>query len=244
MVKKGDHKNTMDIKKILAATDHTLLSPTATWEEIVQILDDAMTFRCASACIPASYVEDAADYVDDVFPDLYGAASLGNADKKLPICTVIGFPNGYDTTASKMFMADDALENGAGEIDMVINLGWVKDRLWDLIEDEIESIRDVTEDAILKVIIETALLDQKEKIHLCQIVSNSGADFIKTSTGFASGGATFEDVQLMREHVAKHVGVKASGGIRSLEDAERFLALGATRLGTSRLVSLAKEMSS
>ena len=233
----------MDIQKILRATDHTLLAPTATWDEIVQILDDAMAFRCASACIPASFVEDAADYVDAVFPELYGAESQKNEDNKLPICTVIGFPNGYDTTASKMFMADDALENGASEIDMVINLGWVKDRLWDIIEDEIESIRDVTEGAVLKVIIETAVLNEKEKIHLCKIVSDSGADFIKTSTGFASGGATFEDVQLMREHVAEHVGIKAAGGVRSLYSAESDLSMGSSRLGTSRLVSLAKEMS-
>ncbi|HZK29145.1 MAG TPA: deoxyribose-phosphate aldolase [Clostridia bacterium] len=214
----------MDIKKILRATDHTLLRTTATWQEIETLLDEAMAFECASCCIPASFVHEAASYV--------------NGD--LPICTVIGFPNGYDTTRSKICQAEDALANGAAEIDMVINLGWVKDERWDCLKDEIQQIRDVCGDAILKVIIETCELTQAEKIRMCEIVTACGADFIKTSTGFASCGATVDDIRLMKAHVGSNVGIKASGGIRTLDDAECFLNLGATRLGASSIVKLAR----
>ncbi len=213
-----------DVERILRATDHTLLRPTATFDEITKLLREGMEFGCASCCIPASYVSEAVSYVGDEFP----------------ICTVIGFPNGYDTTGSKLFQTEDALESGAAEIDMVINLGWVKDGLWDFITDEIEQIRDLCDDAILKVIIETSELEDHEKIHLCEIVTACEADFIKTSTGFASGGATPEDVRLLRAHVGPHIGVKASGGIRTLEDALAYLDLGATRLGASALVKLAR----
>ena len=216
----------MDIKSILHATDHTLLRTTSTWQEIETLLDEAMAFECASCCIPASFVRDAVSYV--------------NGD--LPICTVIGFPNGYDTTGSKLFQTEDALEHGATEIDMVINLGWVKDELWSLLTDEIKEIRDQCDDAILKVIIETSELTAPEKIRMCQIVTACGADFIKTSTGFASGGATVEDIRLLKEHVGEHVGIKASGGIRTQEDAELFLNLGATRLGASSIVKLARPL--
>lgn len=216
----------MDIEKILGATDHTLLRPTATWQEIQTLLDEAIEFGCASACIPPSFVYEAVSYVDG----------------KLPICTVVGFPNGYTTTASKLFETEDALEDGAEEIDMVINLGWVKDGLWDLIEDEISQLRDLCDSAILKVIVETSELTKQEKIHLCQIVGSAGADFIKTSTGFASGGATAEDIQLMKAHVGPKVAIKASGGIRSLEDAALFMELGASRLGASAIVRLARPL--
>lgn len=215
----------MDLKKILRATDHTLLRPAATWLEIETLLEEAMIYDCASACIPPSYVMEAVSYV-------------GN---DLPICTVIGFPNGYDTTGSKLFATEDALENGAREIDMVINLGWVKDGLWDFIEDEIDQIRDLCEDALLKVIVETCELTDKEKIHLCGIVTACGADFLKTSTGFSSAGATADDIRLIREHLGSRVGIKASGGIRTLEDAWTFMELGATRIGASGLVRLAAE---
>ena len=215
----------MDIKKILAATDHTLLRPTTTWQEIETLLDQAMEFKCASACIPPSYVQEAYSHVRE----------------ELPICTVVGFPNGYDTTGSKLFQTEDALESGAGEIDMVINLGWVKDGLWDFIEDEIDQIRDLCEDALLKVIVETCELTDKEKIHLCGIVTACGADFLKTSTGFSSAGATADDIRLIREHLGSRVGIKASGGIRTLEDAWTFMELGATRIGASGLVRLAAE---
>ena len=214
----------MDIKGILAITDHTLLRPTSTWKEIKQLLNDAMDFKCASACIPASYVEEAVYHVD----------------KGLSICTVIGFPHGYDTAEAKVFMAENPIENGAAEVDMVINLGWVKDGLFDCVEEEISMVRDVVRDGILKVIIESSELTDEEIIRLCEIVTSSGADFIKTSTGFASGGATFEVVELMRKHVGEHVGIKASGGISSFEDAEKYIELGANRLGTSRLVKFAK----
>ncbi len=216
----------MDIEKILSATDHTLLRPTATWQEIQTLLDEAMEFGCASACIPPSFVYEAVSYVDG----------------KLPICTVVGFPNGYTTTASKLFETEDALEDGAEEIDMVINLGWVKDGLWDLIEDEISQLRDLCDSAILKVIVETSELTKQEKIHLCEIVGNAGADFIKTSTGFASGGATAEDIQLMKAHVDPDLAIKASGGIRTLEDAALFMELGASRLGASAIVRLARPL--
>lgn len=214
----------MEVKEILSKCDHTLLAQTATWKEIRAICDDGMKYGCASVCIPASYVKQAAEYVAG----------------KLPICTVIGFPNGYDTTAAKCFMATDAVENGAEEVDMVINLGWVKDQKWDALLEEIKAVKAACHGKLLKVIIETCLLTEEEKIKMCEIVSQSGADFIKTSTGFGGGGATREDVALMKAHVAPHVQIKAAGGIASLPDAEDFIALGASRLGTSRVVKAVK----
>lgn len=214
----------MTQKEMLTHVDHTLLTQTATWDEIRQILDDAMKYKVASACIPASYVKEASDYVDG----------------KLAICTVIGFPNGYDTTASKVFMAKDAINNGAREVDMVINIGWLKDKRYDELETEIREIKESVGDKILKVIIETCLLSNEEKIKMCEIVTNAGADYIKTSTGFSKAGATFDDIKLFSEHVGKNVRIKAAGGISSLEDAYKFLELGADRLGTSRIVKLVK----
>ena len=205
--------------------DHTLLTQTATWEEIRGILDDGIKYQTASACIPAAYVKQAAEYVEG----------------RLPICTVIGFPNGYSTTAVKVFEAKDAIENGAEEIDMVVNIGWVKDGKYQEIEDEIRQIHEACGGKILKVIIETCLLTEEEKIRMCETVTSAGAEFIKTSTGFSTAGATFADVELMRKHVGKEVKVKAAGGIASLEDAERFIALGADRLGTSRIVKIIKQ---
>ena len=214
----------MDVKKILAMCDHTLLSQTATWDEIRAICDDGMKYGCASVCIPASYVREAAEYVAG----------------KLPICTVIGFPNGYATTAAKCFMASDAVDNGAAEVDMVVNLGWVKDQKWEEILSEIRAIKASCKGKLLKVIIETCLLTEEEKIKLCAIVSDSGAEYIKTSPGFGGGGATREDVALFKAHVAPHVKIKAAGGIATLDDAEDFIALGAERLGTSRIVKAVK----
>lgn len=214
----------MTQKEMLTHVDHTLLIQTATWEEIKQILDDAMKYKVASACIPASYVKEASDYVDG----------------KLAICTVIGFPNGYDTTASKVFMAKDAINNGASEVDMVINIGWLKDKRYDELEAEIREIKEAVGDKLLKVIIETCLLTDEEKIKMCEIVTKAGADYIKTSTGFSKAGATFDDIKLFSEHVGKNVRIKAAGGISSLEDAYKFLELGADRLGTSRIVKLVK----
>ena len=216
----------MKIEEILSKCDHTLLAQTATWEQIKAICDDGMKYHTASVCIPASYVKQAKEYVGD----------------KLAICTVIGFPNGYDTTAAKCFMASDAVENGADEVDMVVNLGWVKDGLYDRVRDEIAAIKKACHGKLLKVIIETCLLTDDEKIAMCKAVSDSGADYIKTSTGFSTAGATFHDVELFVKHVAPHVKIKAAGGISSLEDAEKFIALGASRLGTSRIVKLAKAM--
>ena len=216
----------MEVKDILAMCDHTLLSQTATWAEIQAICDDGMKYGCASVCIPASYVAQAARYVEG----------------KLPICTVIGFPNGYDTTAAKCFMAADAVENGAEEVDMVINLGWVKDQKWEDILAEIRAIKAACHGKLLKVIIETCFLTDGEKIKLCEIVSASGAEYIKTSTGFGGGGATREDVALFKAHVAPHVKIKAAGGIATIADAEEFIALGASRLGTSRIVKAVKQM--
>lgn len=206
----------LDERRILAAVDHTLLRPTATWEEIRQICDDGVAYGCASVCIPPSYVRQAAEYLAG----------------KLPVCTVIGFPNGYSTTAVKVLEAQDAMANGASEIDLVVNLGWVKDGRW---SDVLAELR-----AVKKVIVETCVLTQEEKVKLCELVTESGADFIKTSTGFSSGGATAEDVALLRTHVGAQVQVKAAGGITSLEDARTFLDLGAARLGTSRIVALVK----
>ena len=216
----------MELKDILAKCDHTLLGQTATWADIKAICDDGMKFKTASVCIPAAYVKQAKEYVGE----------------KLAICTVIGFPNGYATTAAKCFMAHDAVQNGADEIDMVINIGWAKDGKWDEITKEIADIKGHCHGKILKVIIETCLLTDEEKIALCKCVSDSGADYIKTSTGFSKAGATFADVELFAKHVAPHVKIKAAGGISSIEDAEKFIALGADRLGTSRIVKIAKSM--
>ena len=210
----------MELSKILSTVDHTLLSQGATWEEIRAVCDDGMKYRAASVCIPASYVRQAKEYVGD----------------KLAVCTVIGFPNGYSTTAAKCFETEDAVRNGADEIDMVINIGWAKDKKWDALLEEIRAVKAACGGRVLKVIIETCLLTGEEKVKLCEIVSNSGADFIKTSTGFAGGGATREDVALFAKHVAPHVKIKAAGGISSLQDAEDFIRLGASRLGTSRIV--------
>lgn len=215
----------MDRKDILKTVDHTLLTQTATWEEIRGILDDGIKYQTASACIPAAYVKQAAEYVEG----------------RLPICTVIGFPNGYSTTAVKVFETKDAIANGAEEIDMVVNIGWVKDGKYQEIEDEIRQIHEACGGKILKVIIETCLLTEEEKIRMCETVTSAGAEFIKTSTGFSTAGATFADVELMRKHVGKEVKVKAAGGIASLEDAEKFIALGADRLGTSRIVKIIKQ---
>ena len=214
----------MDKKEILSKVDHTLLAQTATWEEIKQILDDGMKYETASACIPAAYVKQAAEYVQG----------------KLPICTVIGFPNGYATTAAKVFMAKDAVANGAAEVDMVINIGWLKDGRYDEVEEEIRQVHAACGGKLLKVIIETCLLTDEEKIKCCEMVTKAGAEYIKTSTGFSKAGATFEDVKLMRQHVGPQVKVKAAGGIASFADAEKFIELGADRLGTSRLVKLMK----
>ena len=215
----------MEIKKILSYVDHTLLSQSATWEQIKAICDDGIKYQTASVCIPASYVKQAKEYVGD----------------KLPICTVIGFPNGYSTTAAKCFETADAVENGADEIDMVINIGWLKDKEYDLILDEINRIKAACNGKLLKVIIETCLLTDEEKIKMCQIVSQSDADYIKTSTGFSTSGATFEDIELMAKNVAGGLKIKAAGGISSIEDAEKYIALGASRLGTSRIVKIVKE---
>ena len=216
----------MELKDILSKCDHTLLAQTATWDEIRAICDDGMKYGCASVCIPASYVKQAAEYVAG----------------KLPICTVIGFPNGYDTTAAKCFMASDAVENGAGEVDMVINIGWVKDGLYDQILQEIRAVKAACDGRLLKVIIETCLLTEEEKKEMCRVVSESGAEYIKTSTGFGGGGATREDVALFKANVAPHVKIKAAGGIANMQDAEEFVALGADRLGTSRIVKAVKAM--
>ena len=214
----------MELKDILAKCDHTLLTQTATWEEIKAICDDGMKYATASVCIPASFVKQAVEYVEG----------------KLAICTVIGFPNGYATTAAKCFMASDAVDNGAEEVDMVINIGWAKEGKWAEITEEIAAIKRSCKGKLLKVIIETCLLTDEEKIALCKCVSDSGADYIKTSTGFSKAGATFHDVELFAQHVAPHVKIKAAGGISSLEDAEKFISLGASRLGTSRIVKIAK----
>lgn len=216
----------MELKAILSKCDHTLLSQTATWDEIRAVCDDGLRYGCASVCIPASYVHQAAEYVHG----------------KLPICTVIGFPNGYDTTAAKCFMAADAVDNGASEVDMVINLGWVKDQRWEDVLFEIQAVKEACKDRLLKVIIECCLLTDAEKIRLCEIVTTSGADYIKTSTGFGGGGATREDVALFAKHIGPNVKIKAAGGIADLKDAEDFLALGASRLGTSRVVKAVKAM--
>ena len=216
----------MKLFEILSRCDHTLLSQSATWAEIKAICDDGMKYKTASVCIPASFVRQAKDYVRE----------------KLAICTVIGFPNGYDTTAAKCFMANDAVANGADEVDMVINIGWVKEGKWAELTEEIRQIKAHCSGKILKVIIETCLLTEEEKIQMCKVVTEAGADYIKTSTGFSTAGATFDDVSLFAKHVGENVKIKAAGGISSLEDAEKFIALGADRLGTSRIVKIAKGM--
>lgn len=215
----------MDIQNILSKVDHTLLSQTATWSQIKALCDDGIKYGCASVCIPASYVKEAATYVKG----------------KIPVCTVIGFPNGYATTESKCYMASNAVENGASEIDMVVNLGWIKDKKWEEILNEIRRIKVACQGKLLKVIIETCLLTEDEKIQMCHIVTESKADYIKTSTGFGGAGATYEDVKLFAQYVGPNVKIKASGGISSLEDAEEFLRLGASRLGTSRVVKIVKK---
>ena len=220
----------MDRNVILSRVDHTLLAQGATWEQIKGICDDGVKYGTASVCIPASYVKQAKEYIISEYPD-----------KNLPVCTVIGFPNGYSTTAVKVYETEDAIENGADEIDMVINIGWVKDGLYDKVEDEIKAVKAACGDKILKVIIETYLLTDEEKVEMCKVVTASGADFIKTSTGFAGGGATYADVELFAKNVGAGVRIKAAGGISSFEDAEKFIQLGASRLGTSRLVKIMKQ---
>ena len=214
----------MEKKDILAVVDHTLLSQQATWSDIKGICDDAVKYQCASVCIPPSFVKKAKEYLTD----------------KTKICTVIGFPNGYNTTAVKCFEAEDAVRNGADEIDMVINIGLLKDRRYDELSAEIKAVRESCKGKVLKVIIETCLLTEDEKIKMCEIVSDSGADFIKTSTGFSSGGATREDIALFKANVRNGLKIKAAGGIASLKDAEDMISLGAERLGTSRIVKIIK----
>ena len=214
----------MELSEILSKCDHTLLAQTATWADIKAICDDGMKYKTASVCIPASFVAQAKKYVGD----------------KLAICTVIGFPNGYDTTNAKCYMADDAVTNGADEVDMVINIGWAKEGRWEDLTNEIRLIKAHCRGKLLKVIIETCLLTEEEKIAMCKVVTDAGADYIKTSTGFSTAGATFEDVALFAKHVGPNVKIKAAGGISSLEDAEKFIQLGASRLGTSRIVKIAK----
>ncbi len=214
----------MNKEKILALVDHTLLSRDATWDGIKALCDDALTYKTASVCIPPNYVKDAAEYLAG----------------RLPVCTVIGFPNGYNTTAVKCAETREAVANGADEIDMVINIGWLKDKKYDEILSEINAIKEACSGKLLKVIIETCVLTEEEKIKMCEIVSKSDADYIKTSTGFAGGGATFEDIELFAKYTDKSKKIKAAGGIRSFEDAEKFVSLGADRLGTSALVKLMK----
>lgn len=214
----------MDQNEILTHVDHTLLLQTATWEEIRQICDDAIEYHTASICIPPSYVKQASDYVQD----------------KMAVCTVIGFPNGYMTTKTKEFETKDAIANGADEIDMVINIGWLKDKKYDLIEEEIRILKAACGDKILKVIIETCLLTDEEKVKMCEIVTNAGADYIKTSTGFSTGGATVADIELFANHVGPDVKIKAAGGIASMDDAQKLVAAGSDRLGTSRMIKIVK----
>ena len=214
----------MDVKEILKHVDHTLLTQQATWEEIRQICDDAMEYGTASVCIPPSYVKQAKEYVQD----------------KMAVCTVIGFPNGYMTTKTKEFETKDAIANGADEIDMVINIGWVKDKKFDCVEEEIRTLKAACGDKILKVIIETCLLTDEEKKEMCRVVTRAGADYIRTSTGFSKAGATFADIELFAANIGPNVKMKAAGGISSMADAEKFLELGADRLGTSRIIKLVK----
>lgn len=213
-----------DVKDILKTVDHTLLAQDATWDQIKVICDDAIEYGTASVCIPPSFVKQAKDYMGD----------------KMAVCTVIGFPNGYMTTATKEFETKDAISNGADEIDMVINIGWVKEKKYDLVLEEIKCLKAACGDKILKVIIETCLLTDEEKVKMCEVVTEAGADFIKTSTGFSTAGATFVDIELFAKNVGAGVKMKAAGGIASLEDADKFLDLGANRLGTSRVVKIVK----
>ena len=215
----------MEIKQILGMVDHTLLAQTSTWEQIRQICDDGIKYETASVCIPPSFVKEAKEYVGE----------------RLKICTVIGFPNGYNTTAVKCFETKDAVKNGADEIDMVINIGWVKDKKYDELLNEIKAIKEACQDTLLKVIVETCLLTEEEKVKMCDIVSKSGADYIKTSTGFSTAGATKEDVALFAANITPELKIKAAGGISSIKDAEDFVNLGAERLGTSRIVTFLKE---
>ena len=215
----------MDINDILSKVDHTLLATTATWEQIKAICDDAVKYGTASVCIPPSYVKQCAEYLGD----------------RMPVCTVIGFPNGYNTTEVKCFEAADAVKNGAREIDMVINQGWVKDGKWDAVEAEISAVKAACDGRLLKVIVETCQLTDEEIAHITKVVSQTDADFIKTSTGFSTAGATFEAVQIFADNVEHGTKIKAAGGISSLEDAEKFIELGADRLGTSRIVKIVKE---
>ena len=214
----------MDYTNILSKVDHTLLTQTATWDEIKAICEDAMAYKTASVCIPAAFVKKAKDYVGE----------------RMQVCTVIGFPNGYSTKEVKVFETETALKEGADEIDMVIHVGSVKEGHYDEVLDEIRAVKAVCGDKILKVIIETCLLTEEEKIRMCHVVTESGADYIKTSTGFSTGGATFEDIALFSKHIGPNVKMKAAGGISSMEDAEKFIELGASRLGTSRIIKLVK----
>lgn len=214
----------MNTSEILKHVDHTLLSQTAAWEEIKQICDEAVKYQTASVCIPPSYVKQANEYMQG----------------KMAVCTVIGFPNGYMTTKTKEFETKDAIANGAAEIDMVINIGWLKDKRYELIEEEIRTLKAACGEKILKVIIETCLLTDEEKVKMCEIVTKAGADYIKTSTGFSKAGATFEDIELFAKNIGPEVKMKAAGGIASMDDAEKFLSLGADRLGTSRMIKLVK----
>lgn len=216
----------MDVKEILSKCDHTLLNQTATWQDIKAVLDDGIEYGTASACIPPCYVKKAKEYVKD----------------RLTICTVIGFPNGYNTTAVKVFETKEAIKEGADEIDMVINIGALKEKNYEYVKNEISEIKKACGEKILKVIIETCLLTEEEKLVMCRLVTEAGADYIKTSTGFSTAGATREDVKLMRENVGKNVLVKAAGGIKNLQDAEDFINLGASRLGTSRVVKAVKAL--
>lgn len=220
----GQKERNMDTKKILSMVDHTLLLQASTWDEIRALCDDAICYGTASVCIPPCYVKKAKEYVGE----------------QMKICTVIGFPNGNHTTATKVFETMDAVNNGADEIDMVINVGMLRAKDYDYVLNEIREIKEACGEKILKVIIETCLLTEEEKIKMCEIVTESGADFIKTSTGFSTGGATFDDIALFAEHVGEKVKIKAAGGISSMEDAERFIELGASRLGTSRIVKIVK----
>lgn len=214
----------MSKNEVLKHVDHTLLLQTATWEEIKQICDDAIKYQTASVCIPPCYVKQASDYMQG----------------KMAVCTVIGFPNGNMTTGTKEFETKEAIANGASEIDMVINIGWLKDKKYDLIEEEIRTLKAACGEKILKVIIETCLLTDEEKVKMCQIVTEAGADYIKTSTGFSTAGATFDDIALFAKNIGPNVKMKAAGGISSMEDAEKFLSLGADRLGTSRIIKIVK----
>ena len=227
--RKKERTTAMDqktIDRIVKICDHTLLKPESTWEQIRDLCDDAIAYGTATVCIPPCYARQAAAYLDG----------------KIPVCVVIGFPNGNATTASKVFEAKDAIANGASEVDMVINLGWVKDGRWEDVLSEVRAVKESCAGKLLKVIVETCFLTEAEKIRLCEIVTASGADYIKTSTGFGGGGATREDVALFAKHIGPHVKIKAAGGIASLEDGADFLALGADRLGTSRIVKLVKEL--